>query len=51
MSKCGKKCLVFSRVCGYHSPVQMWNIGKKEEYRKRTDFDLNKAVEKCKDEN
>lgn len=28
MPKCGKKTLVYSRVVGYHNPVQNWNKGK-----------------------
>ncbi len=31
MGKCGKETQVYSRVCGYHSPVKNWNLGKKEE--------------------
>jgi len=39
MSKCGMRCEVFSRVVGYHRPVQNWNKGKKEEFRNRVEFD------------
>jgi ribonucleoside-triphosphate reductase len=38
MAKCGKKCEVFSRVVGYHRPVQNWNLGKREEFNDRVAF-------------
>lgn len=34
----GTKCLVFSRVVGYLTPVQHWNKGKKEEFSLRKNF-------------
>ena len=36
--KCGKTCEVYSRVVGYHRPVQNWNHGKREEFSQRTEF-------------
>lgn len=36
--KCGEKCEVYSRVCGYFRPVSNWNKGKKEEFRERKHF-------------
>lgn len=39
--ECGKQCLVFSRVCGYYRPVQQWNPGKKEEFKRRKYFVLS----------
>lgn len=36
--KCGKKTLVYSRVVGYHNPVQNWNPGKREEFKARKPF-------------
>jgi ribonucleoside-triphosphate reductase len=39
MTKCGMKCEVFSRVVGYMRPVQLWNRGKKEEFKDRVEFD------------
>jgi hypothetical protein len=30
---CGKPTEVYSRVCGYHRPVNNWNKGKQEEFR------------------
>ncbi len=38
------KCLVFTRVMGYHRPVESFNIGKKAEHRERIQF-----IEKCSD--
>ena len=36
------KCLVYTRVMGYHRPTESFNIGKKGEHRQRIQFD-----EKC----
>jgi len=36
--KCGKKCQVYSRVCGYMRPVENWNNGKKEEFKDRKEY-------------
>ncbi len=41
---CGKRCEVFSRVVGYHRPVQNWNLGKKEEFKDRSEFKECKSV-------
>lgn len=32
------KCLVYTRVMGYHRPVESFNIGKKGEHRQRMHF-------------
>lgn len=37
------KCLVYTRVMGYHRPVESFNIGKKGEHRQRKHF----AEHKC----
>ncbi|HOS49274.1 MAG TPA: anaerobic ribonucleoside-triphosphate reductase [Bacteroidia bacterium] len=37
------KCLVFTRVMGYHRPVESFNIGKKGEHKQRTHFNENKC--------
>jgi ribonucleoside-triphosphate reductase len=34
-------CLVFSRVVGYYQPVSQWNIGKKEEFKERREYEVN----------
>lgn len=31
----GSKCEVYSRIVGYHRPVDNWNTGKQEEFRQR----------------
>ena len=36
--KCGLKCEIWSRVCGYHRPLEQWNRGKKEEFSKRKNY-------------
>lgn len=36
------KCLVYTRVMGYHRPVESFNIGKKGEHKQRIHF-----VESC----
>ncbi len=33
------KCLVYTRVMGYHRPIESFNIGKKGEHKQRTHFD------------
>lgn len=42
--KCGAKCEVYSRVCGYFRPVSNWNKGKKEEFRERKTFKIPGAL-------
>jgi len=32
------KCVVYTRVMGYHRPVESFNIGKKGEHRERKQF-------------
>jgi len=34
----GEKCEIYSRIVGYHRPVDNWNEGKQEEFRNRTTF-------------
>ncbi len=36
------KCIVYTRVMGYHRPVESFNIGKKGEHQERKCF-LEKA--------
>ena len=33
---CGQSCEIYSRVVGYYSPIQAWNPGKREEFKRRT---------------
>lgn len=32
------KCIVYTRVMGYHRPVESFNIGKKGEHQERSFF-------------
>jgi len=31
----GSKCEVYSRIVGYHRPVENWNESKQEEFKER----------------
>ena len=33
-----QRCEIWSRVMGYHRPVDQWNLGKQAEYEERTSF-------------
>ena len=35
------KCVVYTRVMGYHRPVESFNLGKKGEHKERVFFDKN----------
>jgi hypothetical protein len=48
--KCGRKCVVMSRVVGFYTEVESWNPGKKEEYNERVPFNSNKAIARIKAE-
>ncbi len=43
--ECGKDTEVWTRVVGFHRPVQQWNKGKKEEYKDRVEFDPEISIE------
>lgn len=43
--KCGSEAEVWSRVVGFHRPVQVWNKGKQEEYRERVEFQPDISLE------
>ncbi len=32
------KCIIYTRVMGYHRPVESFNIGKKGEHKQRIKF-------------
>lgn len=42
--ECGKEAEVWTRVVGFHRPVQSWNKGKKEEYKDRLEFDAKYSI-------
>ncbi len=35
MKKCDQRCLVYSRIVGYFSEMEIWNPGKKAEQKDR----------------
>ena len=39
------RCIVYTRVMGYHRPVESFNLGKKGEHKERVKF-----IERRKDE-
>ncbi|MCI5698555.1 MAG: ribonucleoside triphosphate reductase [Anaerovoracaceae bacterium] len=41
---CGKDAEVWTRVVGFHRPVQAWNKGKKEEFAERRTFDVQTSL-------
>ena len=38
------KCEIWSRVMGYHRPVQNWNAGKQKEFEDRKMFNEPKMI-------
>ena len=38
------KCLVYTRVMGYHRPVESFNTGKKGEHQQRKHFKSSEEV-------
>ncbi len=37
------KCIVYTRVMGYHRPIESFNIGKTGEHKERTHFNENRT--------
>lgn len=37
------KCIVYTRVMGYHRPIESFNIGKKGEHNQRVKFTESKS--------
>ena len=37
-------CEVYSRIVGYIRPVRQWHIGKKQEFKERKEFKINKKI-------
>lgn len=35
-----QKTEVYSRIVGYMRPLEQWNVGKKEEYKDRKEYNL-----------
>lgn len=42
--KCNAKTEVYTRVCGFMRPVQVWNRGKKEEYKDRKTYKVTSSM-------
>ncbi|HPB63770.1 MAG TPA: ribonucleoside triphosphate reductase [Mesotoga sp.] len=40
--KCGAATEVYSRITGYYRPVQNWNIGKQEEFKRRRVYQIRR---------
>jgi ribonucleoside-triphosphate reductase len=36
-----QRCVVYSRVVGYLSPIRQWNKGKSEEWKDRQEYDVD----------
>lgn len=34
------RCEIYSRVCGFLTPISQWNKGKREEFKDRKEYDL-----------
>ncbi|MDW7672550.1 MAG: ribonucleoside triphosphate reductase [Bacillota bacterium] len=47
---CGIESEVWTRVVGFHRPVQSWNKGKKEEFKDRLEFDTDISLNGKKEE-
>ncbi len=43
--ECGVETEVYSRVVGYLRPVKQWNKGKREEFHRRSRFDISASTE------
>lgn len=41
------RCMVYTRVMGYHRPVESFNIGKKQEHKERTHFQESSHRDAC----
>jgi anaerobic ribonucleoside-triphosphate reductase len=39
---CKKPVTVYSRVCGYLTPISTWNDGKQQEFKDRVDYTFAK---------
>lgn len=42
--------MVFSRIVGYLTPTEDWNIGKRSEFEERIPFDGEKALKRIDDD-
>jgi len=42
--RCDARTEVYSRVCGFFRPVQVWNLGKRAEFLDRLPYSLKAAA-------
>ena len=42
------RCIVYTRVMGYHRPVEGFNLGKKGEHKERVKFEENLTRQKTR---
>lgn len=38
MVTCAKKTLVYSRIVGYHNPINAWNKGQRSQFKERVPY-------------
>lgn len=43
---CGKTMEVYSRIVGYFRPISNWNGGKKEEFKDRLEYNVDKSLDR-----
>ena len=41
-----QRCEIYSRVVGFLTPISLWNIGKKEEFKDRVTYDNFEGLKK-----
>jgi len=41
---CGQECKVYSRVVGYYTAVDEWNLGKQAEFKDRQSFSVDEKA-------
>ena len=41
--RCGRPCTIYSRVCGFYTPINQWNLGKEEEFKDRKAYKINNS--------
>lgn len=49
--QCGNATEIWTRVVGFHRPVQSWNLGKKAEYKDRVEFDAGVSLKEKNNNN
>jgi len=44
------RCDVYSRIVGYYTPTNVWNLGKKEEFALRNTISLEQIEQAVKED-